>query len=483
MLLTLIFVPLFFRNIGAREKQNGFFTNILMKSQMILDAIKRAVMFQHRHLLLTLYYFLVFLTGSVSITDAVCQAANRLHDIRYWSSPASTRIVLDFKGEARYNSFSLQNPDRLVVDLKGFDGYVPKKIIKIEDGIVKKVRVSKKSRSVIRIVVDLEKKSSHKIFPLKKLSKKHPRLVLDVIRSDLEKAVRVKRAKTRKLKKTGDYIVVVDPGHGGEDPGAVSKRGGREKDIVLSFAKKVVKRINRKKGVKAYLTRKGDYFIPLKKRMDIAKQYGADLFVSIHSDSSFSTRVYGSSVYCLSLKGASSNKAKLAAIKENASDYIGGVPLDHKNNDLNAIIIDLVQTHNLNSSLRLAGLTLKEISKINRLHTKRPQQAEFAVLRSPDIPSILIETDFISNPRREKRMKSQWFQDAFSRSITNAVCDFLSVDKLQPAKPGKKYHLVKKGETLSSIARKYKTTIKRLRKLNGLSARSTIRYGKKLRVL
>jgi N-acetylmuramoyl-L-alanine amidase len=221
----------------------------------------------------------------------------------------------------------------------------------------------------------------------------------------------------------------------------------------------------------------------LRKRIEIAKQYGADLFISIHADSSFSKKTYGTSVYCLSFKGASSNAAQMAAKRENISDFIGGVPLDQQNNDLNVIIFDLVQTHSLNSSLQFAGLTLREVSKINRLHTKKPQQAEFAVLRAPDIPSILIETDFISNPRREKRMKTQWFKNEFANRVTVAVGKFLPGKKEKYKKPSYKYHVVKKGETLSSIALKYNTTVRQLRRLNGMSVKSTLRYGKKLRIL
>ncbi len=414
-------------------------------------------------------------------------AQNRLIDIRYWSSPTFTRIVLDLKTKAHYDAFSLVKPHRLVVDLKDFDGPAPKKLVKIRDGIVKQVRTSRKDPKTVRIVIDLAKKSNHKIFPLKKISTKPPRLVIDIRRPDLEKADRAAREQTRKLKQTqGDVVVVIDPGHGGEDPGTVSKQGTREKDIVFAIAKKTVAKLNRKKGLKAYLTRKGDYFIPLRRRIEIAKQYGADVFVSIHVDSSFSSKVYGSSVYCLSFKGASSNAAKMAARKENASDFIGGVPLDHYNRDLNAIIVDLVQTHNLNSSLRLAGLMLKEIAKINRLHTKKPHQADFAVLKAPDIPSVLIETDFMSNPRREKRMKTAWFQNEYANRITAALTRFLA-GRTPPvqqyyAQSGLILHTIKRGETLSHIAQQYNTTVSRLRTLNNLSSKSIIRYGQKLRV-
>ena len=435
-----------------------------------------------------LKYFLSLLMVPLFIWGSVCEARNHLSDIRYWSSPTFTRIVLDLKSEPRFDSFSLVKPDRLVVDLKNFDGQVPKKLLTINDGIVKKIRASQKSKGTIRIVVDLAKKSDHKIFPLKKISTKLPRLVIDITRPDLEEADRFQREETRKRKKKGNYIVVIDPGHGGEDPGAVGKKKTKEKDIVFAIAKKLAWKLNHKKGVKAYLTRKGDYFISLKKRIEITKQYGADLFISIHADSSFSKKVYGSSVYCLSFKGASSNTAKMVAAKENASDFIGGVPLDHQNHDLNAIIFDLVQTHNLNSSLHFAGLTLKEISKVNKLHTKRPHQAGFAVLTAPDIPSILIETDFISNPRREKRMKTAWFQNEFANRIAIATSQFLFLGKQDPrkqrsVKPRSIYHVVKRGETLSSIAIKYNTTVHDLRRLNGMSAKSTLRAGKKLKVI
>ncbi len=411
-------------------------------------------------------------------------AANRLTDIRHWSSPTFTRVVLDLGQEARYDSFSLNNPERIVIDLASCDERIPEKLLRIADGIVKTVRVSAQPGGKVRIVIDLEKKSAHKIFPLKAIGKKPPRLVVDISRPELEQAMRDRREETRRQKKRGEYIVVVDPGHGGEDPGAVSRRGTKEKDIVFSIARQVVRHLNRKKGIKAYLTRKGDYFISLRKRVEIAKQYGADIFISIHADSSFSSKVAGSSVYCLSFKGASSNTAKLAAKKENASDFVGGVPLDDRNNDLNTIIFDLVQTHSLNSSLKLAGLTLHEIAKVNRLHTKRVQQANFAVLRAPDIPSILIETDFISNRSREKRLQSTWFQKELSKNIASAVARFIegSEDAVYYARPHSRYHTVKKGETLSGIAQTYGTTVSTLAKLNGLSSRSTLHAGKKLKI-
>jgi N-acetylmuramoyl-L-alanine amidase len=438
-----------------------------------------------------IFFFLFFSLAVLLISDS-SHAANRLYDLRHWSAPTHTRIVFDLKHSAKYNSFVLSNPARLVLDLKDFDGHIPKNLAKINNNIVKTIRLAKKSKNVIRIVIDLKKSSDYKIFPLKKIDKKPPRLVIDITRPDLVKTNRKKREATKNLKKTGNYIVVIDPGHGGEDPGAVNRKGVKEKDIVLKISKTTVKMLNRQKGIKAYLTRKGDYFIPLQKRVLIAKQYGADIFISIHADSSFSTKAYGTSVYCLSFKGASSNTARMVARKENASDFVGGVPLDHNNSSLNKIIIDLVQTHSLNSSLTLAGTMLKEISKLNRLHKKTPPQANFAVLRAPDIPSILIETDFISNHKRAKRMQTPSFQAAFSKCITSAVVKFIKKTGLQPSgiktsvasrtkyQPG--LHRVKRGETLSGIAKKYRVSVLSLKKANRLSSKSILRIGQRLKI-
>jgi N-acetylmuramoyl-L-alanine amidase len=438
------------------------------------------------------FFFLFFALVGLLLTSGSSHATNRLYDLRHWSAPSHTRIVFDLKHSAKFNSFVLSNPARLVLDLKNFDGHIPKNIARINNNIVQTIRLAKKPGNIIRVVIDLKKSSDYKIFPLKKIDKKPPRLVIDITRPDLEKTNQKKREATKSLKRTGNYIVVIDPGHGGEDPGAVNRKGIKEKDIVLKLSKTAVKRLNRQKGIKAYLTRKGDYFIPLQKRVMIAKQYGADIFISIHADSSFSTKAYGTSVYCLSFKGASSNTARMAARKENASDFVGGVPLDHNNSSLNKIIFDLVQTHSLNSSLTLAGIMLQEISKVNRLHKKTPPQANFAVLRAPDIPSILIETDFISNHKRAKRMQTPWFQTEFSKCITSAVVKFIRKTGLQPSgiktsvasrtKYQPRLHRVKRGETLSGIAKKYRVSVLSLKKANRLSSKNIIRIGQKLKI-
>ena len=257
----------------------------------------------------------------------VCIRPNRLTDIRYWSAPTYTRIVLDLEQEATFESFTLTNPDRIVVDVIGVAPKVPRDLMVINDKIVKQVRAAGSGSDRVRIVIDLDQKSEHTIFSLGAIESKPPRLVIDISRPDLEEADRTRRTQTRQSIQPGTRIVVVDPGHGGEDPGAVARGRLYEKNIVLAISRRLVDNLNRQPGIKAYLTRTGDYFIPLAKRVEIARQYGADLFISIHADASFNTRAAGSSVYCLSFQGASSNTARMAARKENASDFIGGVPL------------------------------------------------------------------------------------------------------------------------------------------------------------
>lgn len=435
------------------------------------------------------------------LQNSLCAATNELSAIRYWSSPTSTRIVLDIKQRAIYQTLKPSRPEQLVIDLIGFSGAVPVRSVRINDGIVKTVTASRTNSRAIRITIELEKPAASKIFQMEKYQDMPQRLAIDFIRQDLEQADQLHREETRKLKKKETRIVIIDPGHGGDDPGAISPSGLKEKNIVLSIARKIARRLNKKAGIKAYLTRKGDYFIPLSTRTRIAREYGADLFVSIHADSNFSTELQGTSVYCLSLKGASDNTAEMLAQKENASDSIGGVPLDHNNNDLNAIIIDLVQTHTLNSSVHCADILLKEVSKVNALLRDRPQHAGFKVLRDPDIPSMLIETDFLSNPTKEKQLRREGFQNRLADAIAAAIMRYLSETKPLPApehspvkaaavkrtvqqdKKIAQYHTVERGETLCSIARRYNTTVDKIRKLNGISSsESKVLAGKKLKV-
>ncbi len=353
-------------------------------------------------------------------------APNELTAIRYWSSPTSTRIVLDIKQRATYQVAAQPNPELLAIDLHDFSGPIPTNALTVNDGIVKTVTARRTNGRTIRLTIELVKPAAHKIFQMERYLEMPHRLAIDFIRQDLEQADQLRRETTRKLKKKETRVVVLDPGHGGDDPGAISPNGIREKDVALSIARRIARTLNRKPGIKAYLTRTGDYYLPLGTRTRIAREYGADLFVSIHADSNPHPELQGTAVYCLSLKGASDTTAELLAQKENAADLIGGVPLDEHNTDLNAIIIDLVQTNTFNASVRCADTVLREVARVNTLLREQPQHAAFKVLRVPDIPSLLIETDFLSNRRKEKQLRSEAFQNRLAEAIAAALLRYVS---------------------------------------------------------
>lgn len=387
----------------------------------------------HKKWFRRLVTFVWAVAGMVPLPNNLNAAANELTALRYWSSPTSTRIVLDIKQRATYQVVAQPKPELLAIDLVDFSGPIPTTGLTINDGIIKTVTAHRTNSRTIRLTIELVKPAAHKIFQMERYLEMPHRLAIDFIRRDLEQADRLRRETTRKLKKKETRIIILDPGHGGDDPGAISPKGIREKDVALSIARRIARTLNRKPGIKAYLTRTGDYYLPLGTRTKIAQEYGADLFVSIHADSNPHPELQGTSVYCLSLEGASDTTAQLLAQKENAADFIGGVPLDQHNTDLNAIIIDLVQTHSFNASVRCANIVLREVARVNTLLREQPQHAAFKVLRVPDIPSLLIETDFLSNPRMEKQLRSEAFQTRLAEAIAVALLRYVSDVKPLPS--------------------------------------------------
>ncbi len=310
-------------------------------------------------------------------------------------------------------------------------------------------------------------------------------MAIDIYRGDLKREEREGRSRVREMKEGGEAkIVVIDPGHGGEDPGAIGPQGSYEKDVVLEISKEL-KRILEEGGgdIRVFLTRRGDYFIPLSERIKIAKEYGADLFLSIHANGSFNPNLRGSSAYCLSFEGASSVRARLLAQRENTSDLVGGVRKVAFNKDVNAILLDLIQTETINQSLRLAGITLKELQGVNELELTTPQQAPFAVLKALDFPAILIETAYITNPEEEERLKREDFQRRIAEAISHSVCEFLygaQKEVVVQSREKPKTHIVEKGETLWRIAKRYGTTVWVLKEANNLEDITQIPMGKDL---
>ncbi len=354
------------------------------------------------------------------------EAAFKVLDIRHWSAPDHTRVVFDLNGLPKYEA--LPESDPLVLKLKMQEIDLGRKIreILIKDNIINKVRIGPWGREGAEISLFFVKPGRVKIFTLRPYQDKPYRLVIDIFRPDLENKEKEERRISSELKaKKKKRIVVIDPGHGGEDPGAIGPKGVKEKDIVLKLAQRAQKIIDGSGELKAFLTRRGDYFIPLDERIKIAQEYGADLFISLHTNGNPRRFTRGTSVYCLSLKGASDTAAQLLAQKENASDLVGGISLVTEQRDLNSILLDLEQTHTINESLLLGGLMLSELKKVNQLQFTKPLQAGFAVLKAPSTPSVLVETAHITHPLEEKLLQKEYFQDAMARAIFSAVKNFV----------------------------------------------------------
>ena len=361
-------------------------------------------------------------------------SANEVKETRLWPAPDYTRITIESSAKINNDQMMLKNPERIVIDLKGIS--VNKALkdlsskLKQNDPNILNIRVGQFTPKVSRIVIDLKKSARVKIFSLPPVAPYKDRLVIDVYPASNDKLSnllnkiekkQIEQKKTpvikEKPKKKKQVVVAIDAGHGGEDPGAIGKYGTKEKKIVLQIAKKLSKLINADPKMKAYLVRDSDFFIPLKKRVSKARKVKADIFISIHADAFRKRNVSGSSVFALSEKGATSAFAKFIANKENEADLIGGVSIDVKDPLLAKTLLDLSQSATINDSLKLANFVLKEIKKVNNLHKKYPEQAGFAVLKAPDIPSILIEAAFLSNPQEEKQLKTAKFQNKLAKAI------------------------------------------------------------------
>jgi len=361
-------------------------------------------------------------------------SANEVKETRLWPAPDYTRITIESSAKINNDQMMLKNPERIVIDLKGIS--VNKALkdlstkLKKNDPNILNIRVGQFTPKVSRIVIDLKKSARVKIFSLPPVAPYKDRLVIDVYPASNDKLSnllnkiekkQIEQKKTpvikEKPKKKKQVVVAIDAGHGGEDPGAIGKYGTKEKKIVLQIAKKLSKLINANPKMKAYLVRDSDYFIPLKKRVSKARKVKADIFISIHADAFRKRNVSGSSVFALSEKGATSAFAKFIANKENEADLIGGVSIDDKDPLLAKTLLDLSQSATINDSLKLANFVLKEIKRVNNLHKKYPEQAGFAVLKAPDIPSILIEAAFLSNPQEEKQLKTAKFQNKLAKAI------------------------------------------------------------------
>lgn len=363
--------------------------------------------------------------------------ALELSAVRLWPSPDYTRITLEAKQPVSYKYFTLSNPERLVIDLEGVEAGTlldaMMKQLSAEDPFIGSIRVAMNRPGVMRLVLDLKTPVKPSVFQLQPLEQYGHRLVVDLYplaASETAAAPVTSPADKHPVAKAEvpQYVrlitVAIDAGHGGEDPGALGASGSHEKDITLALAKKLKQKIDAQENMRAVLIRDGDYFVPLAQRVIKARSVKADLFLSIHADAFIKPHARGSSVFALSENGATSVAARWLAKKENDADLVGGVNIDVKDPFLKRTLIDLSQTATINDSLKLGHAVLKEIGGVNTLHKSYVEQAGFAVLKAPDIPSILIETAFISNPEEEKRLNDPGYQDKLADAIVDGVLKY-----------------------------------------------------------
>jgi len=380
-------------------------------------------------------------------------AGERVVAARLWPSPEYTRLTLETSHEIKYSVFSVADPERLVLDLEGVDfgpalETLPRNL-RAEDPFIAQLRAGRNRPGVVRVVLELKQVVRAQAFTLRPIAQYGHRLVLDLyplVPPDPLAALIALDGKVPKVgvspkdKTDNDAgsarsdrlaMIVIDPGHGGEDPGARGRRGTQEKDVTLLIARRLKAHIDTEPGMRALLTRNGDYYLPLQVRVDKARRVKADLLVSIHADAFIRPHAHGSSVFALSEQRATSEAARWLAKKENEADLIGGVNLDGKDRYLAQTLLDLSQTATIDHSLRLGDAVLAELGTVNALHKPRVEQASFAVLKAPDIPSILVETAFISNPSEEKRLNDRAYQDRLARAILAGIKQYLKKHPLQ----------------------------------------------------
>lgn len=415
-------------------------------------------------------FFSIVLLLMASLAEA---GPLQVQGVRLWAAPDNTRVVLDVSGPAQHRLFTLANPDRLVLDITDAQIQDDLKSRVTSGGMVRNVRSGPRNKSDLRLVLDLTGPVKPKSFALKPNDQYGHRLVIDLFSAgSATKTSPLPVKAASEPAQLRDLVIAIDAGHGGEDPGARGRKGTREKDVVLGIARRLATLVEKEPGMRPVLIRDGDYYIGLRKRMEKARQHRADLFISIHADAFHKSDVQGSSVFVLSRRGASSEMARWLAARENAADLVGGVSLDDKDDLLAEVLLDLAQTATLEASTAIADNVLMEMRRVGKVHKKQVQHAGFMVLKSPDIPSMLIETAFISNPSEEQRLRNSGHQDKVARAILDGVRNYFTSNPppgtVLASAATTRRHVVRRGDTLSHIAQRYGVSLDTLRSTNKL---------------
>ncbi|MEI8173677.1 MAG: N-acetylmuramoyl-L-alanine amidase [Deltaproteobacteria bacterium] len=462
-------------------------------------------------------------------------AQNKILNVRHWTAPDHTRIVIDTTEDVPYTVEKAEK--KILIHFKDAKFYkaLPHEIILKKPGI-DKVRVTDLLEGGVKVELSIDANVESKVFKLNQYDDKPDRVVIDIKIPEVEKRETQAREEVKVSRK--NKIVVIDPGHGGEDPGAVGRHRTYEKRVVLEISRKLRTILNKKEGYRAFLTRDGDYYVPFKKRLKIAREYGADLFISIHADAFRRRDARGSSVYCLSVRGASSEAAKFLARQENLADIVGGSSNGESSDESDPIILNMFQTNTINSSKVFGSNVLKYLNTVGRVKFSTVQEAQFRVLKLPEIPSILVETAYISNPKEERLLRTGRYQTEIAKAIASAVTEFLPVHPVPEvivtktdnkedieekddqdlkdvretgegkgkrsssvvkkevmkrtgdnaegreitSKPRVFSYRISKGDTLDNIAKKHGTTIGTLLKLNEMKLKDPLYAGRMLKI-
>lgn len=396
----------------------------------------------------------------------------QVQGVRVWPAAEKTRLVLDLSGPAQHQIFTLTKPYRVVIDLANTRLTHALPSGGFNSRLLRRLRSANKNNGNLRIVLDLNDAARPKSFLLKPYKDHGYRLVIDLIPTESsqpqQEPTKTIVAATNSAPR--DIIIAIDAGHGGEDPGAIGPRGTQEKDVVLAIAEKLARLVEQESGMRPLMIRGGDYYIGLRDRIKKARQYKADLFISIHADAYIHPRARGASVYILSEKGASSAAARYLAKKENESDLVGGVNLSDKSDLLARVLLDLSQTSTREASLRVADKILTQLQEVGQVHKQNVQHAGFVVLKSPDVPSVLVETAFISNPHEEKKLRSKAQQLRLAKAIMAGIRRYFYSNPLPGTLLAQRHHIIGPGDTLSAVAQHYNVSLNQLRLANGLES-------------
>jgi N-acetylmuramoyl-L-alanine amidase len=421
----------------------------------------------------------------------------QIKDVRIAAHGGKTRVAIDLTQRAEHKIFMLSNPHRVVVDI--MPGRIERSALPLPPGTgsVQRIRSANRKDGTVRIVLDMVAPAKPRSFLLVPNGKQGNRLVIDLLPLGAPRVVK-KLPKLSPPAVSGytaepagrQIVIAIDAGHGGKDPGAAGPTGVREKDVVLRISRQLAAKINADPNLRAFMTRDGDRFVPLRKRMESARAAEADLFVSIHADAFRDRRVRGATVYVLSSKGATDEASKRLADRENAAHLIGGISLDDKDPTLASVLLDLSQNASLSASIDIGTEMLDEISKITSVRKLKVQQAPFLVLKSPDVPSVLIETAFISNPRDESNLGSRRYREKLATAMYEGISDYFQMNpppgsRMTQVMRGRQspavVHVIRRGDTLSGIADRYRVPVRRIRTANNLH-NDKIVVGRTLRI-